>query len=433
MTRARSSRRDEGRLFDAHILSVIRSPTAGSIAAGVAGQAAVAVSGVIAARVLGVEDRGYLALVVLFPIVLSHAFSLGVPLAVTFAIARRPASAGRVTRSLAAVVPWQLAAIVVSLAAVVTIVYGGEPRYVWVAALLAAVASPLLLAQQYGLAILQGQHRFLALSVVRALPAVLYAGALAAAGLLLDLGLVAVVALWLGGNLAATSIWGAILLRGLGTDGEATDAPPRRTLVRFGVRGLIGSLSPIETFRLDQLVVWFILSPVALGLYVVGLAFTVFPRLISHSIGLIMYPRVAAETDPARAAAVVWRSLGLCAAITGLFVAVLELLAPWAIGYLFGEEFSAAATATRILLVGSLFLSLRRILIEAAQGVGLPTLGTWSEVVSWIVCVPLLVVLGPRWGIEGVATGVAVASAAGFAFMAVAMSPSFVTRLRPAS
>jgi O-antigen/teichoic acid export membrane protein len=433
MTPVGSPRRDQRTLPDTRLWSALRTATAGSVAAGFAGQAAVAVSGVIAARVLGVEDRGYLALVVLFPIVLSHALSLGVPLAVTFAIARRPGSARTVTRSLTRVALWQLVAIAVSLAVAMAIVFAGEPRYVWMAAFLAAASSPLLLAQHYGLAILQGQHRFLALSLVRALPVILYSGALAAAAALLSPRLVAIVGLWLVSNAVATAVWGAIILRGLGTDDDQAAGPERRELVRFGLRGLIGSLSPVETFRLDQLVVGLVLSPVALGLYVVGLAFTVFPRLVSYSIGLVMYPKVAAETDPARAAAVVWRSLVVCATMTSLFVAVLELFAPWAIDVLFGDEFSAAVTVTRILLVSSLFLSLRRILIEAAQGVGLPSLGTWSEVVSWVVFTPLLVVLVPRWGIEGVATGVAAASAAGFAFMAVAMSPSFVTRLRPAS
>jgi len=272
----------------------------------------------------------------------------------------------------------------------------------------------------------------LALSVLRTLPVLLYSVALVAVVVVVEPGLVGIVVVWLLGHAVATAVWVATLLRGLHAVGGVESEPSRGELVRFGLRGLIGSFSPVETFRLDQLVVGLVLSPVALGLYVVGLAFTTLPRLISHSIGLITYPRVAAEPDAARATAIVWRFFGVCAVTTGAFVAVLEVVTPSIIRFFFGDAFAGAATAARILLVSSVFLSLRRILIEGAQGVGLPTLGTWSELVSWIVFAPTLVVLVPRWGIEGMATGVAAGSAAGFVFIGVAMSPWFVDRLRAA-
>ena len=65
-----------------------RMPLAGSVLTGLVGQAFLIVSGVLAARILGVEDRGYLALLVLFPAVLAQIGSLGLPLAATFELSR---------------------------------------------------------------------------------------------------------------------------------------------------------------------------------------------------------------------------------------------------------------------------------------------------------------------------------------------------------
>ena len=48
----------------------------------------------------------------------------------------------------------------------------------------------------------------------------------------------------------------------------------------------------METFRLDQAVVGLFLTPAALGLYVVGLAFANLPRFIAQSVGYIAYPRI---------------------------------------------------------------------------------------------------------------------------------------------
>lgn len=64
--------------------------TLGSLLSGLCGQGALIISGVLAARILGVEDRGYLALLAAFPLVLSQLGGLGVPQAVTYQLIRNP-------------------------------------------------------------------------------------------------------------------------------------------------------------------------------------------------------------------------------------------------------------------------------------------------------------------------------------------------------
>src|SRR3954471_15100982 len=72
----------------------LRSPvvqaTAGAVMVGVVAQLSLAVSGVLSARLLGPTDRGYLAIVILVPSIISQAGSLGISLALTYFIARRP-------------------------------------------------------------------------------------------------------------------------------------------------------------------------------------------------------------------------------------------------------------------------------------------------------------------------------------------------------
>ena len=55
----------------------LRSPTAGSVVAGLGIQAALVVSGPILARMLGLEGRGQLAALILWPIVIAQLGSLG--------------------------------------------------------------------------------------------------------------------------------------------------------------------------------------------------------------------------------------------------------------------------------------------------------------------------------------------------------------------
>ena len=68
----------------------LRGGVAGSLATGIAGQVVLVASGVLAARALGVEGRGDLAAIVLVPSILIQLGTLGMPLAMTYYVARDP-------------------------------------------------------------------------------------------------------------------------------------------------------------------------------------------------------------------------------------------------------------------------------------------------------------------------------------------------------
>ena len=88
--------------------------------------------------------------------------------------------------------------------------------------------------------------------------------------------------------------------------GTATPSVGRRFLVSFGLRGLLSSFSAVDVLRPDQVVLALFLSPSALGLYVVGLAFTNLPYFIAKSVGLITFPWVASRTEQADARRTMW-------------------------------------------------------------------------------------------------------------------------------
>ena len=151
-----------------------RMPLAGSILTGFLGQAVLIVSGVLAARILGVEDRGYLALLVLFPAVLAQIGSLGLPLAATFELSRDRSRWAEVVRTLVRPFTLQSISLVLLHAGILLAVFWSDPHAVRISALMSLCAVPAILGQSYGTATLQGQQRFLAFNVLRTLPAVAY-------------------------------------------------------------------------------------------------------------------------------------------------------------------------------------------------------------------------------------------------------------------
>ena len=383
---------------------------AGSLGTALLGQGSLVVSGTLAARMLGVEQRGYLALAVLLPSILGQVIHLGLPQAVTYYVARDPSCAPALLRRVRPLAIAQAAAAVLLQALLLPLFFRGAAIEVWAAALVTLIAAPCALAQQYALALLQGERRFAAFNALRLLPASSYGAAV----LLLFLAgtgtLVLVSAAWAAVQVTVGAVALAVALRGLGSD--MTPAPPLRRLVRFGLDGFLGAASPVETFGLDQAVIGLFLSPAALGIYVVGTSFTNLPRFVAQSIGMVAYPRVAAEVDRLAARRAMWRFTALTVVVTTVVIALLWAAAGVLVPLFFGEEFTEAVMLTRVLLIGSVFLAARRTLSDCARGLGLPRLGSIAEVASWLVVTPALALLVPPWGANGVAAALVVAAAA---------------------
>jgi O-antigen/teichoic acid export membrane protein len=393
-----------------------RMPLVGSVLTGFVGQAVLIVSGVLAARILGVQDRGYLALIILFPTVLTQIGSLGLPLATTFELSRDVGRSAQVVRTLARPLVIQVVALMAVQAGILVAVFWSDSDLVRTSALISLGAVPAMLVHMYSTSVLQGSQRFLAFNVMRAVPATAYAVAILAIFVVGDGDLQWVVIGWTAALLLSAAIAAAIALRGVSLRSARRSPESLRSMLRFGLKGLLGWTSPIETFRLDQAVVGLFLSPAGLGLYVVGLAFANLPRFVAQSVGYIAYPRIAAHKG-----AEAWRELRqffwLATGASALIVLGLELGVEWLVPAFFGSEFDGAIALTRILLIGALFLSARRVLTDGAQGLGRPGLGTIAEISSWVFLLPALGIFTPLWQERGVALALTVSAALSFAVL----------------
>lgn len=386
------------------------------------------VSGVIAARLLGPEDRGYLALLVLVPLIVAKVGGLGIPLAVTYYVAReRDATAG-IWAALRPVVVFQCGLLAGVHLLVLWALLSDEPRYVTDAALVTALLVPAVLAQDYGLALLQARGRFTAFNVLRLTPIVIYAAGVTVL-LVMDLdGLSEVAAVWAGANVVLGVLTTVVALSGIGPANDGAPVPRVREMVAFGAKGLLGANSAIEYYRVDQAVVGLFLTPTTLGLYSVGLAFTNLPRSIANSLGVVAYPHLAEQTEPVEARRRLWRFFAVTVGACVVVVGALELTAGWLVPFFFGEAFADSVPIVRIVLLSALLIAARRILSDGARGLGQPGLGTVAEAVSVITLIPAVAVFLPLWGVEGVAFALVVAGLVSLPVMFIGLA-----RTRPAA
>jgi O-antigen/teichoic acid export membrane protein len=390
---------------------------AGSLGAAICGQLALMISGVVVARMLGVNDRGRFALLTLVAVIVIQIGLCGFPLSLTYYVARGR-SPHRALRRLAPAVALQSLALPGIAAATLLVLTRNASPAVREAALIVVPIVVAGVVQNYSFALLQGLHDFRAFNVLRVLPAAFNSLAVVIVYLGGVRTIVAAAAAWVMANVLVAVVCGLVALRRLRTVSADADIEFRE-LATFGLKGLLGSTSPVDTFRIDQALVGVLLTSRALGLYVVALAFTNLPRFVAQAVTSVAYPHIASRRDRRSRIRAMWVFACVGSLLSGAVVVVLELAVPSLVTALFGESFSPAVGVTRILLLSGLFAALRKTLADCTQGAGYPLFGSVAEVSSWFFLVPALVTLIPLFGLNGAALAMTLAYGASLALLLV--------------
>jgi O-antigen/teichoic acid export membrane protein len=371
-------------------------------------QVCLLVSGVISARLLGVENRGYLALLMVVPVVVAQLGSLGLPFASSLRVAQDAGQRGAVTLFIRRTLPTQILALTGMYGLIAAVVFRDSPDAAKLGAALTALAVTSSLILQYSLGLAQARQEFRRFNVLRlASPAAYSVIVLALLVAHVSASVPLLASAWVfAGWLAAVAGLGLTLARPV-IEGDV--ATPFRSLLDVGLRSLVGTTSPIESFRVDQLLVGLFVSPFALGLYVAATAFTSPSRLIAQSLGFVVFPRVAAQARRADAHRAMWQWLIAGSLIVAAAVGVMELAVGVLVPVLFGGEFEQAVPVARVLLLGGLALACRRLLSDAARGAGHAGTVSIAEALSWLLIV-VGVPVAARWGAVGVAVAVCASS-----------------------
>jgi len=386
--------------------SPLRRDAAETILAGVAGQAVLVVSGILVARALGPEKRGYLALLVIFPVILSQIGSLGLPQAATYFIAMNRDDALVIYNRLKVPILGQVLVLLIIHLVIVSLYVRHEPKEVIMAGYLSIAVIPGMLFQQYGLAVLQGCQMYRSFNVMRLMPAILYAILILSIFLARVASLPSIAFVWVC-SYVMTGLFTAYLVTNrvlrLGDYKDNSRSPSLTLMFKFGLKGLLGTVSPMQNFRIDQLVAGLFLSPVALGFYVVGQAFSNLVRFIAQSASMVEYPAVAAYESNETAKPLIRRFFVGVSVLNGVIVLALIAVMPVLVTFFFGKAFSGSVPIARLLLLGAYFESLRRILVEGMRGMGKPEISTWAEFSMYPFFAILAPILISNYGLIGLA------------------------------
>jgi O-antigen/teichoic acid export membrane protein len=381
--------------------------TTQSIAAGVGGQLLLLISGPLVARILGVEGRGYLAALYVWPGMLAALGTMGIPVACSYFLNSEPGQAARILGAVYRIAIGQAVILTAILGAFLCWWGRGKPEEVQFAIYPTLLIIPAGLTQEYALAVLQGNQRYNAFNAMRLLPALLYAICVLVLFLLHENRLSIVVLIWVSTFLLAGVTTTIVALRQTRIDWNI-QPDLRQRIRKFGLHGHIGAIAPVDGLRLDQLAASIFLTPAALGIYVVGYAFTNLPRFISQSAGMVAYPAIAQRQGFGEKERLVWRYFWGVTLTNFAISAILIIAMPFLVALFFGKKFIASVPIAQILLVGTTFAASRRILVECFRGHGYPQISSLAEVSMYPWLLTGGAVLMWVYGVKGLAIGVTI-------------------------
>lgn len=202
-----------------------------------------------------------------------------------------------------------------------------------------------------------------------------------------------------------------------------------RSLVSYGLRAHLGAVQPVDTLRIDQLILGLFLSTYALGTYVVAMTFVMANRMIGQSIGLVAFP-VASRNDSGVNQKKFLGGLIAGAVALVIFAAVLEIIfGRLLLRVLFDVRSDEAYRVMTVLVVGSVFMSTRQVLSDTLRGLGHPGLPALSELVLLVTLVAFAISFWGH-GLIGVAWAVTISACLAFAFLLVSWIMSARSALR---
>lgn len=363
----------------------------------------------ILAHSLGVTGRGEVSAAQAPLLLFAALFTLGLPEAATYLIARSPRVLGAfVGRAVLLLLAAGVLGTVVTVA-LSDLLSGGDPvvgTLIRISAL--AIGPTLIVTVLRGAAI--GLHAWGLVAAERSIASLgrlVIIAVLAMTGQLTVLTAVYVNAwfILLGGLVYVALASRRARLRldpGFATEREHVSAG---SMLQYGMGVWFGSLAGVLLARVDQLLMVPLSGAYELGLYAVAVVVAEIPLLLNNTVREVMFASDAKGRDDGRLTYAARMSGLICLLVAVAIGATMW----WWLPLLFGADFTPALTVTLILLVAVVVGPPGSVAGAGLAARGLPSLRSWSLLVALVVNVVLVLALVPVLG----ATGAAVATLIG--------------------
>lgn len=181
------------------------------------------------------------------------------------------------------------------------------------------------------------------------------------------------------------------------------------SMLKYGLPVAAGVAPRLLNQRIDQLVVAAMLAPRELGLYAVAVAWTGLGQLPATTMTAVALSKITGMPDLATKVRFIRKALWAVAVAATGTSALLALVTPFLVPWVFGPDFSGATPLAWVMLLAVVVRSVAWMLQIGMQGIGRPTVGMYSQWAGLALLVPTAYVLMPPLGALGAAWALVVA------------------------
>jgi O-antigen/teichoic acid export membrane protein len=259
-------------------------------------------------------------------------------------------------------------------------------------------------------AFLLGCARFRARSILTAIGPWVYALLVAAFWLAGGLTIAEAALAWAIGEAAWAAALTVACRRGTGLG--RPELSLMRECIRFGVRAWLGTLANFANFRADQILMGFISTQAALGIYAVAVNVSEVVLYLPQATATALLPllaRASAEQSTGKTL-MAFRSVML---VTSVSVAIAAAVGVPLLPVVFGSNYEPSVTPFLWLLPGAIGFAATLVLSNALVAVTRPGLSSIGPLVSLVIGIAADLVLIPRFGATGAASAACLAYVAG--------------------
>lgn len=382
------------------------------------------VNGIITARILFPDDRGMLAIVLTATTLLGTVSSLGTNVSFRVHFPRSSVSAKQYFKAGGILAPLNAVLIIAFC-----LIYGGlyEPRLTSGLFILLVIwlgLSSFVSLQLYDYFNASGETAFSAgLSTIGSLFVML----LLVAAILVSSNIVGVLLAYALGNSLRVLIGVLVIHRRWRQQPDIaknTHAPEGFRLLFTSGRRLLGlNLGQSLIYQSDRFFVGAISGNTALGQYAVAATPVNVPRVLSSSIGQVLFRKAAVGELRLRETL---RYSVIALVQTGMIAVGLSVTADWLIPLVFGDQYVDSVPILRVLLLAEVLLAPYLVLSRVAAGLGMVNVAGMSGVLGLVLMLAMLATLVPTLG----ALGAAYSNAIVFGLMSLFTSFMVILELR---
>lgn len=358
-------------------------------------------TGIIIARFLGPEGRGEQAAMIMWPRFLAYSLTLGIPAALVYYMKKKDGNQGSLyVTSLYTCVLLGCAAMAIG-AVIIPFWMKGYSDQVIEFAVWALVMSPIAMIGTINTAALQSRGEYHLYNFMRYIPVL---GTLILLCILVMAGHVTPFLTSVAYLLPAIPIalWTTFKLVSHYKIKQKHKIESGKKLLGYGIRSYGTDVAGTFSGYIDQILVVGLLSPSALGLYVVSLNLAKMLNTIQGAITSVLFPK-ASGLQQEEALQLTFKVTRISAVVTFFVGAAVYMIAPYLLILLYGKSFVEAVSVFRILIFQTAITSISWILAQGFMSIGKPGSVTIIRISTLGMNVILMNIFIPLLGIQGAA------------------------------